>query len=83
MLGQSWNGCYGLSYGLPFVSPYYLYNGRSPLSHLLGEIVNLLLLGGISLVFRMGFLFLLTTSKARMEWEKWLRNPAGMCCVAG
>lgn len=57
MLGPSWNGRYGLNYGLPFVPPYYLYNARSPLSHLLGEIVNFLLLGGISLVFSMGFLY--------------------------
>jgi len=57
MLGPSWNGCYGLNYGLPFVPPYYLYHARSPPSHLLGEIVNLLLLDGISLFFSTGFLY--------------------------
>lgn len=56
MLGPSWNGCYGLNYGLLLVPPYYLYNARSPLSHLLGETGHFLLLGGISLVFSMGFL---------------------------
>lgn len=56
MLGPSWNGCYGLNCGLLFVPPYYLYNAGSPLSHLLGETGHFLLLGGISLVFSMGFL---------------------------
>lgn len=56
MLGPSWNGCYRLNYGLPFVPPHYLYNATSPLSHLLGEIVNFLLLGGIGLFFSTGFL---------------------------
>lgn len=56
ILGLSWNGCYGLNYGLLFVPPYYLYNVRSPLSHLLGETVNFLLLGGIHLFFSTGFL---------------------------
>lgn len=56
MLGPSWNGYYGLNYGLLFVPPYYLYNARSPLSHLLGETGHFLLLGGISLVSSMAFL---------------------------
>lgn len=63
MLGPSWNGCYGLNYGLPFVPPYYLYNARSPLSHLLGEVVNFLLLGGISLFLAQVSSILLATSE--------------------